>query len=318
MWLPVGSPCPTKRKRFGVSYEGELFNYPELRPQLLERGHRLLTNCDTEAWAHLYEDHGEGVFAIAEGQFGLSLWDRPQRTLFLGRDRAGIAPLYVAEVDGWLLWGSEIKALLASGMIEARPDRRGIDYFFNFFAMSNERTCFEGISSIRPGQFLKIRDGHIERRQYWDLDYPDAGQERRFARPEDAVDEFEDLLRGAIRRRLVGEMPICTYISGGLDSTMVLGLCGQEFGQPIPSLTIGLDHSGPADERTASRESAETLKSPLVEVAMSPRDIADAYPDLVRAAEAPVLDTSAACMIRLAQAARQEGHIGRGDWGRRG
>ncbi len=102
-----------------VAFNGELFEYPELRQQLLSRGHRLATRCDTEAWVHLYEDRGEAMFEKARGQFAVSLWDRNTRTLILGRDRVGICPLYYTEVDGWLLWGSEIKALLASGMVAA-------------------------------------------------------------------------------------------------------------------------------------------------------------------------------------------------------
>ena len=108
-----------------VTQNGELFEYPELQQALLARGHRLATRCDTELWAHLYEDHGEGFFEKARGQFAVAVWDRKERTLILGRDRVGICPLYYAQADGWLLWGSEIKALLASGMIEAKADPKG-------------------------------------------------------------------------------------------------------------------------------------------------------------------------------------------------
>src|SRR6516162_630389 len=104
-----------------VTQNGEIFEYPELQRELLERGHRLSTKCDTELWVHLYEDLREGMFAKTRGQFAVALWDRKARTLILGRDRVGICPLHYAEVDGWLLWGSEIKALFSSRMIDARP-----------------------------------------------------------------------------------------------------------------------------------------------------------------------------------------------------
>ncbi|HIE95734.1 MAG TPA: asparagine synthase [Planctomycetes bacterium] len=126
---------------------------------------------------------------------------------------------------------------------------------------------------------------------------------------EAAAEEFEELLRGAVRRRLVGEMPMCTYISGGLDSTTILGLASQEHDRPLPSFTIGLDHSGPNNERSQAAESASLLGSPLTTVSMSSADIANTYPELIRAAESPVLDTSAACMIKLAHAARKDGNI---------
>src|SRR5262249_14724394 len=111
-----------------VTFNGELFEYPELRRQLISRGHKLATRWYTEAWVHLYEDRGEAMFEEARGQFAVALWDRRRRTLILGRDRVGICPLYYAEADGWLLWGSEIKAILASGLVSARPDPRGIDH----------------------------------------------------------------------------------------------------------------------------------------------------------------------------------------------
>ncbi|MHC5537736.1 asparagine synthase (glutamine-hydrolyzing), partial [Singulisphaera rosea] len=234
-------PIPNERGNIWVAFNGELFEYPELRQQLLTRGHHLATRCDTEAWVHLYEDFGEGMLEKARGQFAVSLWDRETRTLILGRDRVGICPLYYTERDGWLLWGSEIKALLASGLVDARPDPKGLDHFFQFFAAGTTRTMFEGIKSIPPGHYLRVRDGRVELRKYWDLDFPDAGQERRLDNPAPLIDELEGLLRQAVERRLRGDVPVVSYISGGLDSTVVLGLSSRQRGQAVRSFTIGLD-----------------------------------------------------------------------------
>src|SRR5579864_3836418 len=265
-----------------VAFNGELFEYPELRQELLARGHRLATRCDTEAWVHLYEDRREGMFGKARGQFAVSLWDRRNRTLILGRDRVGICPLYYTERDGWLLWASEVKALLASGLVEARPDEKGIDHFFNFFCAGTTRTFFQGVKSLPPGHYLKVRDRRIELKQYWDLDFPDAGEELRIADPAPLVDELESLLRQAVEKRLRGDVPVVSYISGGLDSTVVLGLSSRQRGRAVPSFTIALDKAGP-DERAQSAESAAALGSPLTMVTMRKPDIAAAYPDLVRA-----------------------------------
>src|SRR5262249_46516409 len=133
-----------------VAFNGELFEYPELRQELLARGHRLATRCDTEAWVHLYEDLGEGMFEKARGESAVAPWERSTRTMILGRDRVGICPLYYTQVGGWLLFGSEIKALLSSGLVAARPDPRGVDYLFTFFCAGTTRTCFEGIASLPP------------------------------------------------------------------------------------------------------------------------------------------------------------------------
>ena len=178
---PVGGQQPVGNEdgSIWVAFNGELFEYPELRKELVSAGHMLATRCDTEAWVHLYEEYGQAMFEKARGQFAVSLWDRNSRTLILGRDRVGICPLYYAEADGWLLWGSEIRALFASEMVASRADVRGIDHFFTFFSAGTTRTFFEGVKSLPPGHFLKIRDGRVTKHRYWELDFPDAGMEER-------------------------------------------------------------------------------------------------------------------------------------------
>ena len=292
-----------------VAFEGELYDYPEIRTRLLANGHRLNTRCDTEAWVHLYEDQGEETFRQALGQFGVSLWDRKQRTLFLARDRSGISPLFYAQADGWLLWASEIKGLLASGLIEAKPDVRGLDYFFHFFSLPDDGTCFQGIRLLPAGHLAKVRDGNITLKRYWDLDFPDQGQERRYDDPEKAAEELEELLRGAVRRRLVGEVPLSCYLSGGLDSTVILGLASQERGQPIHSFTVGLDNAGPSDERTKAAESARLIGSPLTTVNVTEMDLINHYPKLIQAAEGPVLDTACIGSLLMAAANGAAGNI---------
>jgi asparagine synthase (glutamine-hydrolysing) len=290
-----------------VAFNGELFDYPDLRQELMSAGHYLRTRCDTEAWVHLYEDHGAGMFAKARGQFAVSLWDQKTRTLILGRDRVGICPLYYAQAGGWLLWGSEIKALLASGLVAARPDPRGVDHLFTFFCAGTTRTFFEGISSLPPGHYLTVRDGRVALRRYWDLDFPDAGCERRLLDPAPLIEELEALLERAVERRLRSDVPVVSYISGGLDSTVVLGLCGRQRGGAIPAFTVGLDRAGP-DERAHSSEAARVLGAPLTTIAIDKAAIASTFPELVRAAEGPVLDTSCAALLRLAQAVHAQGY----------
>jgi asparagine synthase (glutamine-hydrolysing) len=141
-------PLANETREVWVSFEGELYDHSELRQQLIERGHQFDSQCDTETWVHLYEEVGEDVFRKARGQFSVAIWDRRERTLLFARDRVGIGPLFYTQHDGWLLWASEIKGLLASGMIDPEPDLRGIDYFFNLFSMPSERKCFENINQV--------------------------------------------------------------------------------------------------------------------------------------------------------------------------
>ncbi|MEX0642699.1 MAG: asparagine synthase (glutamine-hydrolyzing) [Pirellulales bacterium] len=291
-----------------VAFEGELFEHREVRAQLAAQGHRFATKCDTEIWVHLYEEVESRVFELAHGQFAVALWDGKRRTGWLGRDRIGIAPLYYAQSNGWLLFASEIKALLASGMLDVRPNVRAIDYFFNFFSMPWQDSAFEGIHFLPPGHYAKIKDGKFEIQTYWDLDFPDRGAEQRFADPNQAVDQFEDLLRGAIQRRLSDEVRVSGYLSGGIDSGVMMALGAQERGEPLPALTIGFDRSGPSDESHLAESTAAQLGSPLQIVTVTERDIANTYPRLIRAAEGPVLDTACACMVLIAEANRAAGN----------
>ncbi len=145
-------PMTNEDRSVFVVFNGELFDHLERREELDARGHRLLTHCDTEIIPHLWEEHQEGMFERLRGQFAIALWDERRRQLQLGRDRFGIAPLYWTRQGDWLLFASEIKGLLASGMVPARPDRRGIDHIFTFSAMPGPITCFEGVqlAAARP------------------------------------------------------------------------------------------------------------------------------------------------------------------------
>ena len=302
-----GQPLSNEDGSVWVAFNGELFDHPTLLNELRARGHRLTTRCDTEVWVHLYEELGETIFEHVKGQFAVSLWDVNDRTLRLGRDRFGITPLYYTQADGWLLWSSEIKGLLASGMVAATPDARGVSNMFCLHAAAAERTCFEGIKAIPPGHFLEVRKGRVRLKRYWQLDFPDAGDELRVSDPRPMVDELEALLRQSVRRRLRGDVPVATYLSGGVDSTLVTALAAQESGAPVRAYTIGLEGAG-KDESGQAAESARHIGCDLVTRRIDRRAIADTYTRLVRAAELPVVDTSSACFIRLAEDVREDGY----------
>src|SRR6202795_1092478 len=179
-------PVANEDRTVFVVFNGELFDYVEERAGLVARGHRLVTHCDTEIIPHLWEENQEGMFERMRGQFALALWDERRHRLVLGRDRFGICPLYWTRQGEWLLFASEIKALLASGLVTARPDRRGIDHIFTFSALPGPITCFEGVQLLRAGHFLEITPGsergrvtEIADRAYWEMDFPDLGDEER-------------------------------------------------------------------------------------------------------------------------------------------
>ena len=290
-----------------VAFNGELFDYPDLQKHLVAQGHRLATRCDTELVVHLWEEQGEAFFEQLKGQFAFSLWDSNSRTLILARDRVGIAPLYYAQQDGYLIWGSEIKAILASGMIRAAPDVRGLDHIFAFFCPASSRSFFEGISYLPPGHYLKVKNGRVHVKRYWDLDFPDRGQELRHRDDRDFTDALLDLLEKAVERRLRADVPVVSYLSGGVDSAIVVALTTRHRGRPTPTFTISLNEAF-LDEHSAAAETARATRAHPTVVRCNYERIASAYPRLIEAAEGPVLDTSCACLLLQAQTVHEQGY----------
>lgn len=294
-------PFSNSRKDLWAVCNAELYDHAELRAGLERDGHVLQTLCDAELWPHLYEQQREGMFEKARGQFAVALWDAPTRSLVLGRDRAGICPLHWAQADGWFLFASEAKALFASGLVTPRADRKAIDHLFTLLAAPRERTFFEGISSLPPAHHLVVRKGGLQLRRYWDLDFPDDP-----GAAQTAADDVAHALQNSVRRRLRADVDVASYLSGGVDSSLVLALANAERGKPLQAFTLGLDQAGP-DDLTPAKHAAEVLGNDLDTTMLSRRDIADAFPALIDAAEGPVLDTSNTCLLRLAKRVHDRG-----------
>ena len=304
-------PISNEDGTISVVFNGELFDYPEQRAKLEAKGHRFRTHCDTELFPHLWEEYGEGMFEHLHGQYAVALWDARERRLILARDRFGICPLYWAQRDGWLLLGSEIKAILASGMVTARPDPRGINHVFTFFAMPGPVTCFEGINLLLPGHFLDIRlrdDGRrtIQDRIHWQIDFPDAGAEERND-PTKFVDEFEGLMLASVEKRLRADVPVVSYLSGGVDSSLVVALACKLRGKSIPTFTIQIDDPQLDETSQAGVVSRHLGCSPTI-VHFGADEVLKTYPRLVLAAESPVIDTSCAALLLLAQEVHGQGY----------
>ncbi|HEV3024910.1 MAG TPA: asparagine synthase (glutamine-hydrolyzing) [Pirellulales bacterium] len=305
-------PIWNEDRTVAVVFNGELFEYPELRAELSAKRHRLATSCDTELVVHLWEDLAESMFSRLRGQFALALWDRRRRRLVLARDRVGICPLYWSRQVDWLYFASEIKALLATGGVPLAVDARGIDHAFTFFAMPARRTAFEGISSLLPGKFLDIElrdDGEpaeVREREYWDLDFPDRGDEDDPPDPQALVDEFSRTLRRAVELRLRADVPVVSYLSGGTDSATVLAMTSQLRGAPVPSFTIRLTPKE-LDESRRALAICQGLGGQSTVVDCDAGTLAAAYPAVVRAADSPVVDAAAAGLFCQAREVQRQG-----------
>ncbi len=301
-------PVTNEDRSIFVVFNGEFFDYPEQRAALEERGHRLVTHCDTEIVPHLWEECQEAMFERLRGQFALALWDERRRRLVLGRDRFGICPLYWTRQGEWLLFASEIKGLLASGMVSARPDLRGIDHIFTFSALPAPTTCFEGVQLLPPGRYLQIVPGNdagtpsvVSEHAYWEMDFPDRGDEDPGANPRALVDRFEQLMLQAVGKRLRADVPVGSYLSGGVDSSIITALACHLKGPAINTYTVRVE-APELDELDAANLVARHIgtKPPIVQKFRAD-DALNTYPQLIHAAEAPVVDTSCAALLLLAQ-----------------
>ncbi len=317
-------PITNEDRSVAVVFNGELFDYPEVRAELQARGHQFRTHCDTELVPHLWEDFGEGMLEKLRGQFAFALWDERKQRLTLARDRFGICPLYwtrqkTAHGD-IILFGSEIKALLASGLVQAKPDVRGINHVFTFFALPGPLTCFEGIHCLLPGHYLTIdfAAGTMRDRLYWEIDFPDRGDEemRDFRRFGDnshnpVVDEFEAVMQRSVERRLRADVPVVSYLSGGVDSSLVVAMaCRQRASEgksPIPTFTISVTEKS-LNERAEAAAVAQSVGAEQNVVEFGRAEVLNAYPELIRAAEGPVIDTACAALLILAKAVHRSGY----------
>jgi asparagine synthase (glutamine-hydrolysing) len=306
-------PIFNEDRTIGVVYNGELFDYPEQKALLESRGHRFTTHCDTELLPHLWEDHGEAMFEKLRGQFAVALWDSRQQRLVLGRDRFGICPIYWTRQDDWLLFASEIKALLASGMVDVEVDLRGINHVFTFFALPGPVTCFKGIQLLPPGHYIRVQLGapgesaRVSEHTYWEVDFPDLGAEDPCSDEKRLVDGFEEVLIGATERRLRADVPVVAYLSGGVDSSTVVALVKKVRGSAIPTFTISVQDPRLNEENEAAIVARHLGADPII-VPFGSGETLNTYPELIRAAEGPVVDTSCAALLLLARAVHARGY----------
>lgn len=294
-----------------VVFNGEIFNHLELRADLQARGHRFATASDTEILVHLWEERGPDLVHELEGQFALALYDLKAERLFLARDRYGICPLFVHRTtDGWLLFASEVKGLLASGKLKAEMDPRGVDHIFTFFAMGTRRTMFAGVQALPQGHWLTVAaDGQEREEIYYDVQFPDLGQERTGA-VESLASELGERIENAVRLRLRADVPVVSYLSGGVDSSLVARLAARELethGKTLETFTIRIRHPK-LDETDRALTTARLIGTHPLTIECGEQEIGASYPDLVLASETAVIDTSSAALFRLARAVREAGY----------
>lgn len=275
-------------RSLAVVYNGEIYNYRELRGLLEKRGHRLATAGDTEVLVHLHEEYGDAGVHLLRGMFAYALLDVPRGRLLLVRDRLGIKPLYYATHGGRLAFASEVQALLAVPWVDRSLDDEALDLYLALQYVPGTQTLLRGVRRLPPGHLLAWRDGRPEVRRYWDVVLDDAGRSLDAAA---AAEEYRERLDEAVRLHQVSDVPVGVLLSGGIDSATITALMARA-GQRVRTFTVGFDVAGEEGELAQARRLAARFGTEHQEVVLGP-GLADALPAMVAAQDEPVADAAA-------------------------
>jgi asparagine synthase (glutamine-hydrolysing) len=298
-------PMTSADGRYTIAFNGEIFNYVELREELKARGATFRTGSDTEVLLQLYAFYGEACLEKLNGDFAFAIWDGMERRLILARDRMGVRPLFYTEHQGTLYFASEVKALLTVPGIEAELDPFALDQIFTLWAPIAPRTAFRNIFELEPGQTLIRQNATNRFASYWRLDFPDAGEPGSADEP-DHAEELRALLTDAVRLRMRADVPVGSYLSGGLDSSLITALAAPMAPDGLDTFSVTFD-SAEHDESSFQNEVASALGTRHHAVASSPDGIASAFPDIIRFTERPILRTAPAPLYTLAGLVRDNG-----------
>ncbi len=291
-----------------VVFNGEIFNYVELRAQLVQRGHTFRTSSDTEVIVHAWEEWGKDSLGMFNGQWSFAIWDSEKSELILSRDGMGILPLYYAEKGSRVVFASEVKALFAGDPSLRRGlDPLGLLQTFTFWSSLSPTTVFDGVSELPPGSYRIYRRGEVGEGRHWDWTFPvDGGGEFQGAESGGVEELEEELLRATSLRMLRSDVPVGCYLSGGLDSSLVTSLAIEAKEASCQTFSIRFEEDE-FDEASFQQTLVKTLDVDHHEVRVSGRDICGVFPEVIRHAERPVLRTAPAPLFLLSRLARDAG-----------
>jgi asparagine synthase (glutamine-hydrolysing) len=296
-------PMANEDETLHITYNGEIYNHADFRAELEAKGHVYQTHCDTETILHLYEEHGEHCVDYLRGMFAFAIWDQRRKELFVARDRLGVKPLYYAYTDdGSLYFGSEIKTLLEAGAIKPEINYCVMPDYLANHAPSGEETLFRGVKRLLPGHIMLWRDGELRVSRYWDVSFVRHADEGRSDR--DYVDEWRELFRTSVRLRLMADVPLGMFLSGGIDSSAIAAVMSGMVTEPIKTFSVAFKERE-ANELEYARLVAREFKANHHEVVVSPEDFFATLPKLVWHEDEPLAHPSSVALYFVSLLASQ-------------
>ena len=299
-WQPIHN----EDKTVWIIFNGEIFNYKELRENLVSKGHEFYTKSDTETIVHLYEDYGVDCLRYLNGQFAFALWDRDNDKLFIARDRVGIRPIFYTFVGGSIIFASEIKALFMYNGVQRQIDPFALDQIFTFWTTIPPRTAFRDIFELPAAHYLIVEGKKWEVKQYWSLDFAPDGKVRSEA---EYGEQLRELLIDSTRIQLRADVPVGAYLSGGIDSAVITTLIKKYTDTPLRTFSVTFDDKA-YDESMYQKEMTEHLRTHHSSIKCTYSDIGKIFPGVIWHTEKPILRTAPAPLYLLSKLVRDCGY----------
>jgi asparagine synthase (glutamine-hydrolysing) len=285
-----------------IVFNGEIYNHASIRPELESAGHRYRTRSDTETIVHAYEQWGDACVERLRGMFAFAIWDVPRRRLLLARDRLGVKPLYWARTADRLLFGSEIKSILESGLIRAEAHESKLPEQLSTRSLAGPDTLFKGIHRLMPGHVLVFQDGAVQIRRYWDLPVRTEDNPVEKLRETDAVERFRELLEESVRIRLMADVPLGMFLSGGLDSSAIAALMAGMIDRPLKTFSVAFNDRA-FSELDYARQVSSAIRADAHEIVIDESDFFGALPRLIWHEDEPIAHPSSVPLYFVSQLA---------------
>jgi len=295
-------PISSESKNLWIVFNGEIFNYIELRKELTQKGYVFHTSSDTEVVVNLFEEYGTDCFAKMNGQFAVAIWNKKKQELVLARDRVGIRPLFYAFHQDILIFGSEIKAILEFPEISPEISSKSLTQIFTFWTTLSPNTIFKDIYELTPGSYMVVDSRKVRIESFWKLSFPNAGMERSITLNK-AMEEFHSLFLDAVKIRLRADVPVGAYLSGGIDSSITTAYIQSIFPKRLRTYSIGFTESE-FDESNYQKMAVDFLQTGHASITCNSKEIADKFPDVIWHTEMPLLRTAPAPMFFLSKLVR--------------
>jgi asparagine synthase (glutamine-hydrolysing) len=297
-------PLANETETVWIVFNGEIYNHADVRPELEAAGHHYRTKSDTETIVHAYEQWGDACVHRLRGMFAFAIWDATRRRLLLARDRLGVKPLYWALADDRLLFGSEIKSLLASGLIRAEADESKLPELLSTRYLSGAETLFKGIHRLLPGHTLVFEDGRVTIHQYWDVPMGRHDDSHERLSDHHLIERFRHLLEEAVRVRLMADVPLGMFLSGGLDSSAIAAIMAHMIDRPLQTFSVAFKQRA-FSELDYARQVSRAIGADAHEVVIDDEDFFGALPRLIWHEDEPIAHTSSVPLYFVSELARE-------------